>query len=51
MIYHKYPKRWDDKTVDIVGRGQELALNPKELMIVKNAYTIDQVEYFKKLKN
>ena len=36
MTYHKDPKRWDDKTVDIVGRGQEFVAEPKKLMIVKN---------------
>jgi len=58
MTYHKDPIRWDDNTVDIVGRGQEFIAEPKKINdckkwlinIFKDAYTIDEVEYFKKLK-
>ena len=58
MTYNKDIKRWDDKTVDIVGRGQEFVAEPKKLKdckiwlknIFKDAYTIDEVECFKKLK-
>ena len=59
MTYHKDPKRWDDKTVDVVGRGQEFVAEPKKINdckkwlvnIFKDAYTIDEVDNSKKLKN
>ena len=31
MTYHKDIKRWDDNTVDIVGRGQEFIAEPKNI--------------------
>ena len=58
MTYHKDIKRWGGDTVDIVGRGQEFIAEPKRQTdckkwlsnIFKDAYIIDEVEYFKKLK-
>ena len=51
--------RWNDKTVDIVGRGQEFVAEPKKINdckkwlinILKDAYTMNEVDNFKKLKN
>ena len=58
MTYHKDINRWSEDTVDIVGRGQEFIAEPKNISeckiwltnIFKDAYTIERVEYFKKLK-
>ena len=58
MTYHRDLKRWGENTVDIVGRGQEFIAEPKNTNefkkwlknIFKDAYTIEKVEYFKKLK-
>ena len=58
MTYHKDITRWGKNTVDIVGRGQEFIAKPKKINdcknwlinIFKDAHTIDEVKYFKKLK-
>ena len=58
MTYHKDKKRWGKNSVEIVGRGQEFIAEPKKkdkckkwlTNIFKDAYTIEEVKYFKKLK-
>ena len=57
MTYHNDLTRWDKETVDIVGRGQEFIAVPNKLdecrnwliNIFKDAYTIEEVKYFKQL--
>ena len=57
MTYHNDMKRWQEKTVEVVGRGQEFIAEPQKIedcknwlkIIFKDAKTIKEVEYFKQL--
>ena len=57
MTYHNDLTRWDENTVDVVGRGQEFVAVPNKVdecekwlrNIFRDAKTIEEVEYFKQL--